>query len=47
MFINGAKWQAERMYSEDDIREAFIAGVDKESYNGANFDEWFEQLKKK
>ncbi len=33
-------------YSEEDIREAFTAGVDKESYRGLNFDDWFEQFKK-
>ena len=47
VFIEGAKWQQERSYSEEDIREAFLAGVDKESYRGLNFDEWFEQFKKK
>jgi len=25
-FIQGAKWQQERMYSEEDMRKAFIAG---------------------
>jgi hypothetical protein len=25
-FIAGAKWQAERMYSEEDLREAFNQG---------------------
>ena len=39
--------QQERMYSEEDIREAFLAGVDKESYNGINFYEWFNKFKKK
>jgi hypothetical protein len=24
-FITGAKWQAERMYSEEDLQEAFFA----------------------
>jgi hypothetical protein len=52
-FIEGAKWQAERMYSEDDLREAF-----KQSRNAfifeegmppvyKSFEEWFEQFKKK
>ena len=47
VFIEGAKWQQERMFSEEDIREAFLAGVEKESYRGLNFDDWFEQFKKK
>ncbi len=34
-------------YSEEDIREAFLAGVEKESYKGLNFDDWFEKFKKK
>lgn len=44
-FIAGSKWQQGRSYSKEDIREAFLAGVDKESYRGLNFDEWFEQFK--
>jgi len=46
-FIDGAKWQQERSYSEEDMIEAFLAGVEKESYRGLNFDDWFEQFKKK
>jgi hypothetical protein len=47
-FIEGAKWQAERMYSEEDLRQAYIVG----KHGGVNqtyydFDEWFEQFKKK
>ena len=52
-FIAGAKWQQERMYSEDDLREAF-----KQSRNAfifekdmppvyESFEDWFEQFKKK
>ena len=49
-FIAGAKWQAERMYSE--MRKAFEAGeLSKEDdINGDGetlFDEWLEQHKKK
>ena len=51
-FIDGAKWQSERMYSEDDLKECFksnytpfsatnIGDVDKD------FDKWFKQFKKK
>jgi len=51
-FIAGAKWQAERMYSEEDLREAFKAGEDskEDEINGdgeTSFNEWFEQFKKK
>ncbi len=41
-FINGAKWQADRMYSEKDLRDAFFCFPDE----WRNFDEWFEQFKK-
>ncbi len=42
-FIAGAKWQAERMYSEEDIEKAHFAGkIGRES-----FSIWFEQFKKK
>jgi hypothetical protein len=53
-FISGAKWQAERMYSEDDLREAFRQGRDGVNYNEVygytsefTEHEWFEQFKKK
>jgi hypothetical protein len=53
-FIRGAEWQAERMYSEEDMREAFKQGhssARKGSYNQIteqeDFDKWFEQNKKK
>jgi hypothetical protein len=47
-FIAGAKYQAERMYSEEDLRRAYTVG----KHGGVNqtyydFDEWFEQFKKK
>ena len=55
-FIEGAKWQAERMYSEEDIRNAFIEGY-KQRAEKSNliFDNasimyaihLFEQFKKK
>ena len=51
--IEFAKWQQERMYSEEDLREAFkqsrMAKIFEKDmppvYN--SFDEWFEQFKKK
>jgi hypothetical protein len=43
-----AKEQQERMYSEEDLRRAYIVG----KHGGVNqtyydFDEWFKQFKKK
>ena len=45
LFINGAKYQAERMYSKEDMEEAFENGL-KRSFD-SDFDRWFEQFKKK
>jgi len=48
-FIAGAKWQ--RMYSEQDMAEAFIACWKANVSDGieckVSFNEWFEQFKKK
>jgi hypothetical protein len=53
-FISGAKWQAKRMYSEEDMKECWYAacaysiGSHKEfKQTHPNFKEWFEQFKKK
>ena len=50
-FINGAKWQQERSYSEEDMAEAFIACWKANVPDGieckVSFNEWFEQFKKK
>ena len=55
MFIEGAKWQQERMYSEEDMREAFKSGgkmswtdISQETQEPYyyDFNEWFEQFKK-
>jgi hypothetical protein len=49
-FIDGAKWQAERMYSEEDLKEAFFSGCQSERQIKPRikcWDEWFEQFKKK
>ncbi|NDE11648.1 MAG: hypothetical protein EBZ95_13980 [Chitinophagia bacterium] len=54
-FIKGAKWQAKRMYSEEDMRKAFIAGgnsnITEDDGYGSRYlkymDKWFEQFKKK
>jgi len=54
-FIEGAKWQKERMYSEEDLLKAFKAGgkmswtdIDQETQEPYyyDFNEWFEQFKK-
>ena len=39
----GAKWQQERSYSEEDLKEAF--GMNDKDW--ICFEEWFEQFKKK
>jgi hypothetical protein len=53
-FLEGAKWQAERMYSEEDLKKAFNDGSWVSSWcdNGIemkykDFDTWFEQFKNK
>jgi hypothetical protein len=55
-FIAGAKWQADKMYSEEDLKEAFKGGgkmtwtgVEQESQEPYYYDfkEWLEQHKKK
>jgi hypothetical protein len=43
----GAKWQAERMYSEDDLRNAYRWGTTVNHGTKEHFKEWFEQFKKK
>jgi hypothetical protein len=44
-FIEGAEWQAERMYSEEDLKSAFFNGGDMKDIE--EFNHWFEQFKKK
>jgi hypothetical protein len=51
-FKNGAKWQAERMYSEEDMKEAFRSNYTPFSATNTgdfdeDFDKWFKQFKKK
>ena len=47
-FIEGARWQSERMYSEEDLREAFNVARHIGRKNIAyEFDEWFNRHKKK
>ena len=47
-FIEGAKWQAERMYSEEDMRNAYkkVVGEELNEYE-LKLIQWFEQFKKK
>jgi hypothetical protein len=43
-FIEGAKWQMDRMYSEEEVIEILL------NFRGENpryIEEWFEQFKKK
>jgi hypothetical protein len=44
-FIAGAQWQQERMYSAEDMEEAFTNGLNR-SFD-SDFDRWLEQFKKK
>jgi hypothetical protein len=44
-FIAGAKWQAERMYSETEVLQLLLRLQQTESYD--NLYDWFEQFKKK
>lgn len=46
-FIAGAKWQQERMYGEEDLLNAFEAGMMFIGEDKGSFKEWFEQFKKK
>ena len=50
-FIEGAKWQQERSYSEEDMAESFMACWKANIPEGFEcklaFNEWFEQFKKK
>jgi hypothetical protein len=46
-FINGAKWQMERSYSEEEVIE-LLASFAEWTINGdCLYYEWFEQFKKK
>ncbi len=49
IFINGAKWQQERMYSEEEAYKIWKAGQEywKTSGESITFEELIEQFKKK
>ena len=44
IFINGAKWAQERMYSEEHLLNAFEAGMMFIGEDKGSFREWFEQF---
>ncbi len=50
-FESGAKWQAERMYSEEDMAEYaqyyWQSGINNRYVNSLTPKQWFEQFKKK
>jgi len=46
-FIAGANWQAERMYSEEELLIAFEAGMMFIGEDKGSFGEWFNKFKKK
>jgi hypothetical protein len=48
--VEMAKWQQERMYSEEDMKESFFTGCQSERQFKPRikcWEEWFEQFKKK
>jgi len=44
-FNNGAKWQQEKSYSEEDMEKAFQNGLNR-SFD-SDFDRWIKQFEKK
>ena len=49
-FINGYQLAQERMYSEEDLKEAFFSGCQSERQIKPRikcWEQWFEQFKKK
>jgi hypothetical protein len=47
-FIDGAKWQAERMYSEEEVKQIIDATlIEYSDFVLADIPHWFEQFKKK
>jgi hypothetical protein len=46
-FVEGAKWQQGRSYSEEDLRNAYRWGTTVNHGTKEHFNEWFEQFKKK
>ena len=47
-FMHGAKWQAERMYSEEEVKQIIDATlIEYSDFVLADIPQWFEQFKKK
>lgn len=46
-FKDGAKWNQERMYSEEDMKQAYLDGCEIKLTNIYHLEKWFEQFKKK
>jgi hypothetical protein len=47
-FIEGAKWQQEKMYSEEEVKQIIDATlIEYSDFVLADVPEWFEQFKKK
>jgi hypothetical protein len=47
-FINGAKWQAEIMYSEEEVKQIIDATlIEYSDFVLADIPHWFKQFKKK
>jgi hypothetical protein len=46
-WIAGAKWQAERMYSEEDVLEILFELSCNSYTDKEEMEEWFEKFKKK
>ena len=49
-FKQGAKWQQERMYSEEEVMDILLlsySSISDKSLAGADLRKWFEQFKKK
>ena len=45
-FIKGAKWQAERMYSDEDLKSAFFSGCQSERQIKPRIKSWEEFIEK-
>ena len=49
-FINGAKWQQERSYSEEEVMDILLlsySSISDKSLAGADLRKWFKQFKNK
>jgi hypothetical protein len=43
----GAQWQAEQMYTEEDLREAYNHSANSINPNGKTFENWLKYVKKR